>query len=203
MLNTLSDNKGARRKYKRLGRGIGSGKGKTSARGGKGQTARSGVALNGFEGGQMPLYRRLPKRGFKNYTKVEYEVVNLSELQKAIDAKKLNASSITIADLKSCGLFKGNLAVLKVLGTGKLKQKTKVEAHAVSKSLESNSKSDLEVVIVESTMHKMKAANVSSADSKPVKVIKSSKSESKPSGKKVAAPKKSATPKKSTKKSEE
>ena len=190
MLNTLSDNKGARRKYKRLGRGIGSGKGKTSARGGKGQTARSGVALNGFEGGQMPLYRRLPKRGFKNYTKVEYEVLNLNDIQKAIDSKKVDASNITISSLKDSGLFKGNLALLKILGTGKLNQKTKVEAHAVSKSLQENSKSNLEFVIVESTMHKMQAS------------VKPANKQVKSTEKQVATKKKAAV-KKTTKKSEE
>lgn len=195
MLNTLSDNKGARKKYKRLGRGIGSGKGKTSARGGKGQTARSGVALNGFEGGQMPLYRRLPKRGFKNFTKVEYEVLNLDDIQKAIDTNKISADNITLSSLKKSGMFKGNLALLKILGTGKLNQKTKIEAHAVSKSLESNSKSNLEVVIVESSMHKMKSAVQSdNSDATTKNVVKTSV--------KAKATKK-APVKKSTKKSEE
>ena len=203
MLNTLSDNKGARKKYKRLGRGIGSGKGKTSARGGKGQTARSGVALNGFEGGQMPLYRRLPKRGFKNFTKVEFEVLNLSDLQVAIDAKKINPAHVSIADLKAAGLFKGNLAVLKILGTGKLNQKTKVEAHAVSKTLEADTKSNLEVVIIESSMHKMQVAkSIVEGEVKAEVKVKVAKPKKEKAETKAAAPKKSAV-KKSTKKSEE
>src|ERR1700739_2461054 len=88
-LNEISDNPGAHFKFKRIGRGIGSGKGKTSGRGGKGQTARTGVALNGFEGGQTPLHRRWPKRGFTNIFRTEYHVINLGSLQKAVDAGRL------------------------------------------------------------------------------------------------------------------
>ena len=91
-LNELRDNEGARQKFKRLGRGIGSGKGKTSGKGVKGQKAREGVALNGFEGGQLPIYRRMPKRGFKNIFRVEYAPVNLGALAKAIEAGKLDAA---------------------------------------------------------------------------------------------------------------
>ena len=90
-LNELRDNPGARHKSKRLGRGPGSGKGKTAGRGNKGQKSRSGVAIKGFEGGQMPLYRRLPKRGFNNIFAKHYQVVNLGRLQTAIDAGKLDA----------------------------------------------------------------------------------------------------------------
>src|SRR5688500_10283232 len=107
MLNVIKDNKGARKKSKRLGRGIGSGKGKTAGRGGKGQTARSGVALNGFEGGQMPLFRRLPKRGFNNYNRKEYEVLNFSDLTDLISNKKLSANNITIDSLREAGVLKG------------------------------------------------------------------------------------------------
>src|ERR1700739_710450 len=90
-LNEIGDNPGAHYRAKRVGRGIGSGKGKTSGRGGKGQTARSGVALNGFEGGQTPLHRRLPKRGFNNKIfRTDFKVVNLGRLQKAVDEGKLN-----------------------------------------------------------------------------------------------------------------
>src|SRR5437868_8717818 len=90
-LNQLSDNPGARKARIRVGRGIGSGKGKTGGRGGKGQTARSGVAINGFEGGQMPLFRRLPKRGFNNIFRNDYVVVNVGTLQQAIEDKRLDA----------------------------------------------------------------------------------------------------------------
>ena len=90
-LNELRDNPGARKVRKRVGRGIGSGTGKTSGKGQKGQKSRSGVSLLGFEGGQMPLYRRLPKRGFKNIFRKEFLVVNLGGLQKALDAGKLDA----------------------------------------------------------------------------------------------------------------
>src|SRR6201997_4643790 len=90
-LSDIADNAGSRKKRMRVGRGIGSGKGKTAGRGGKGQTARSGVRIKGFEGGQMPLHRRLPKRGFNNIFRVEYSEINLDRLQQAIDAKLVNA----------------------------------------------------------------------------------------------------------------
>ena len=90
-LNNIANQDGARKRRKLLGRGIGSGKGKTSGRGGKGQTARSGVAINGFEGGQTPIHRRLPKRGFNNHSRVEFQAVNLSDLQRLVDLKKLDA----------------------------------------------------------------------------------------------------------------
>ncbi|GBQ76772.1 50S ribosomal protein L15 [Komagataeibacter xylinus NBRC 15237] len=93
-LNELRDNEGARYRKKRLGRGIGSGKGKTSGKGVKGQKARSGVSLNGFEGGQLPIYRRLPKRGFKNIFRKDYAVVNLGVLDKAIAAGKIDAKAV-------------------------------------------------------------------------------------------------------------
>lgn len=136
MLNVIKDNKGARRTYKRLGRGIGSGKGKTSARGGKGQTARSGVALNGFEGGQMPLYRRLPIRGFNNYTRVEYETINFSDLERLISEKKVDSSNITIPELLKSGFFKGKGIRIKLLANGELKQQCALEVHAASKAAE-------------------------------------------------------------------
>ena len=90
-LNELADNQGARKNRIRVGRGMGSGKGKTAGRGVKGQKSRSGVSINGFEGGQMPIHHRLPKRGFKNHSRVEFAVLNLSDLQRAIDAGKLDA----------------------------------------------------------------------------------------------------------------
>src|SRR5882757_533376 len=105
-LNEIRDNAGAHYRYKRIGRGIGSGKGKTSGRGGKGQTARTGVALNGFEGGQTPLHRRLPKRGFKNTAfQKDLHVVNLGRLQAAVDSGKLKAdATVDAAALIAAGL---------------------------------------------------------------------------------------------------
>jgi large subunit ribosomal protein L15 len=107
-LNELRDNPGARLKFKRLGRGIGSGKGKTSGKGVKGQKAREGVSLNGFEGGQLPIYRRLPKRGFHNHFRKEYAPINLGTLAKAIEAGKLDAAQpITEDTLRAAGLVSG------------------------------------------------------------------------------------------------
>src|ERR1700761_7807463 len=106
-LNEISDNPGARKARTRVGRGIGSGKGKTGGRGGKGQTARSGVSINGFEGGQMPLHRRIPKRGFNNPSRLDYVVVNLGKIQQAIDAKKLDGKAvIDAAALVGAGLLR-------------------------------------------------------------------------------------------------
>ncbi len=120
-LNELRDNPGARLKSKRLGRGIGSGKGKTSGKGVKGQKAREGVAINGFEGGQMPLYRRLPKRGFKNPFRKEYAPVNLDAVEKAIEAGKLDAAQpITEDSLRAAGLVRGGgkVAGVRLLARG-------------------------------------------------------------------------------------
>ncbi len=119
-LNELRDNPGSRLKSKRLGRGIGSGKGKTSGKGVKGQKAREGVALNGFEGGQLPLYRRLPKRGFTNIFRREYAPVNLGTLAKAIESGRLDgAQPITEAALVKAGLARGaGVAGVRLLATG-------------------------------------------------------------------------------------
>ena len=104
-LNELSDNPGARKKRMRVGRGIGSGKGKTCGKGQKGQKARSGVAIKGFEGGQMPIYRRLPKRGFNNIFRKQFGVINVGKLQEAVDAGKLaDGDTVTIAVLEEKGL---------------------------------------------------------------------------------------------------
>jgi large subunit ribosomal protein L15 len=106
-LNELRDNEGSRLKSKRLGRGIGSGKGKTSGKGVKGQKAREGVALNGFEGGQLPIYRRLPKRGFVNVNRKEFAAVNIGAVEKAVAAGKLDAAAITETSLRAAGLLRG------------------------------------------------------------------------------------------------
>jgi large subunit ribosomal protein L15 len=133
-LNQISDNEGARRPRKRLGRGIGSGLGKTAGRGGKGQTARSGGAKAGFEGGQMPIYRRLPKRGFNNPFPVEYNEINLGRIQQAVDAKKIDtAVTVTLDALVKAGVVTRARAGLRLLGTGELKAKLAFEVHHASK----------------------------------------------------------------------
>ena len=134
-LNQLSDNQGARKARKRIGRGIGSGTGKTSGKGNKGQKSRSGVALKGFEGGQMPLHRRLPKRGFKNIFAKSYTVVNLGRLQQAIDAGKLDAKQdIDAGALKSAGIIKNPRDGVRLLAKGELKAKLKVSVAGASKA---------------------------------------------------------------------
>ena len=121
-LNEISDNPGARKGKMRVGRGIGSGKGKTSGRGGKGQTARSGVALNGFEGGQMPLHMRMPKRGFNNPSRIEMEIINIGALQQAIDAGKIKAGAkLDAAALAKLGLIRGTKKPLRLLAKGEIK----------------------------------------------------------------------------------
>jgi large subunit ribosomal protein L15 len=134
-LNQLSDNPGARKNRIRVGRGIGSGKGKTAGRGGKGQTARTGVAIKGFEGGQMPLHRRLPKRGFKNIFRQEHAVVNLGRLQQAVEAGRLDPKATVGREaLKAAGLVNKVGAGVKLLAKGELKQALTIEVDRASKS---------------------------------------------------------------------
>ncbi|MCW2245577.1 large subunit ribosomal protein L15 [Azospirillum fermentarium] len=135
-LNDLRDNAGARKARIRVGRGIGSGKGKTGGRGVKGQTSRTGVSINGFEGGQMPLHRRLPKRGFTNIFREEYAVVNLGMVQKAIDAGKLDVSqTIDAAALEVAGVVgKGKKAGVRLLGKGEITAKVTFSLAGASKS---------------------------------------------------------------------
>jgi large subunit ribosomal protein L15 len=132
-LNELRDNDGARYKAKRVGRGIGSGKGKTSGSGVKGQSSRTGVAINGFEGGQMPIYRRLPKRGFNVPFPKEYSEVNLGRLQAAIDAKKIDAGqTITAELLQAAGVIGKIHDGLRLLGRGELTAKISIEVVGAS-----------------------------------------------------------------------
>ncbi|RZO62163.1 MAG: 50S ribosomal protein L15 [Candidatus Pelagibacterales bacterium] len=132
-LNTL--NYRVKSKKIRPGRGIGSGKGKTSGRGHKGQKSRSGVAIKSFEGGQMPLYRRLPKRGFNSFKKKGYVLLNIGQIQKFIDSKKINVeNTINIEELKKNNLIKKKSNSIKVLGNGELKDKIKIETNLISKS---------------------------------------------------------------------
>ena len=135
-LHEISGRPGARKSGKRIGRGIGSGKGKTGGRGGKGQTARSGVRIKGFEGGQMPLHRRLPKRGFKN-TKFAHKLneVNLGKLQEAIDAGSLDAGGkIDAAALVKAGILRREKDGVRLLGGGEIKAKVNVAVFGASKS---------------------------------------------------------------------
>ena len=123
-LNDIRDNEGARKNRIRVGRGIGSGKGKTSGRGQKGQKSRSGVAIKGFEGGQMPLHMRLPKRGFNNPFGKDYAEVNLGTIQKLVDAKKLDAKKVIDHEaLKAAGVARGGKDGVRLLGKGELTAK--------------------------------------------------------------------------------
>jgi large subunit ribosomal protein L15 len=138
-LNELRDNEGARKKFKRIGRGIGSGKGKTSGRGVKGQKARTGVSINGFEGGQLPLYRRLPKRGFTNIFRREYMALNLGTIEAAIADGRLNADApIDEAALRAAGLLRrsvkkgGKFDGVRLLAKGELTKKVSITVAGAS-----------------------------------------------------------------------
>jgi large subunit ribosomal protein L15 len=135
-LNQIADNPGSRKNRMRIGRGIGSGKGKTGGRGGKGQTARSGVRIKGFEGGQMPLHRRLPKRGFRNTSfAVKLNETNLGKLQAAIDAGLIDTkAAIDVAAMVKGGLMRRAKGGVKLLGGGELKSKVDLAVHGASKS---------------------------------------------------------------------
>ncbi len=134
-LNQLSDNSAARQDRKRIGRGIGSGTGKTSGRGHKGQNSRSGVSLKGFEGGQMPLNRRLPKRGFNNIFRKDFAIVNLDRLQAAIDAGKLDPKKpVDAAALQTAGVVKKTHDGVRLLAKGALKTKVDITVAGASKA---------------------------------------------------------------------
>ncbi len=134
-LSDIADNAGSRKKRMRVGRGIGSGKGKQAGRGGKGQTARSGVRIKGFEGGQMPLHRRLPKRGFTNPSATDINEVNVGRVQMALDAGKLDAGKpVTIEALVAAGVCARARDGVKILGKGELTAKLSFEVLSASKS---------------------------------------------------------------------
>jgi len=137
-LNEIKDNDGARKKRMRVGRGIGSGKGKTAGRGVKGQSSRTGVAIKGFEGGQMPIHRRLPKRGFHNIFALDWNEVSLGRIQAAIDAGKLDAkATVTQATLVEAGVLRRVRDGVRVLGSGELTAKVTLEvAHATKSAVE-------------------------------------------------------------------
>ena len=133
-LNDIRDNPGARKERIRVGRGIGSGKGKTGGRGQKGQKSRSGVAIKGFEGGQMPLHMRLPKRGFNNPFSKDYAEVNVGQIQKLIDAKKLDAKKVVDHDaLQAAGVARGGTHGVRLLGNGELTAKVSFKVAGASK----------------------------------------------------------------------
>ena len=133
-LNELSDNPGATKKRMRVGRGPGSGKGKTAGRGIKGQKSRSGVAISGYEGGQMPLYQRLPKRGFNKPNRKAFAVVNLGQIQKFIDEKKLKAGDIGEDALVESGLVRRKKDGIRVLAKGEITSKVQLTVTGASKS---------------------------------------------------------------------
>ena len=133
-LNTIVD-KASTKKPKRVGRGIGSGTGKTSGAGHKGQKSRSGVAIKGFEGGQMPLHRRLPKRGFKNRFRTEYSVINVGDIDKAVNDKKIDAKKIiTNEDFFNAGLIRNKNVLVKILGNGKTNHSLNLKVDKASNS---------------------------------------------------------------------
>ena len=132
-LNNIKDNKGANQERKRIGRGIGSGTGKTSGKGHKGQKARSGVAIKGFEGGQMPIHRRLPKRGFNNINRVPNVELNIEKIEKLIDTKVIDPKKvINHKSLMEIGLVKSENSKLKLLGKGEIKNKINIEVTSSS-----------------------------------------------------------------------
>ncbi len=134
-LNEIADNPGARKSRMRIGRGIGSGKGKTGGRGGKGQTARAGVAIKGFEGGQMPLHRRLPKRGFNNIFALDLNEVNIGRVQAAVDKGTLAPDAIVnVEALVNAGVLRRARDGVRLLGDGELKAALQFEVHGASKS---------------------------------------------------------------------
>ncbi len=150
-LNEIKDKAGARKFRVRIGRGIGSGVGKMGGRGGKGQTARTGVAIGGFEGGQMPLHRRLPKRGFNKWRPKDYNEINLGDLQKAIDEKRLDAGKvIDNAALVAAGVLRRPKDGLRLLGNGKLTAKVAVTAdHATASAKAAVEKAGGSVKLIE------------------------------------------------------
>ena len=161
-LTDIRDNQGARKSRMRVGRGIGSGKGKTAGRGQKGAKARSGVSINGFEGGQMPLHMRIPKRGFNNKFAKDFAEVNLGMIQQAIDAGKLDIKAvIDHAALKAAGLARGGKDGVRLLGKGELTAKVKFLVDGVSagaKAAVEKAGGAVELPAVQSTEHEKKTA---------------------------------------------
>ncbi|PZO87542.1 MAG: 50S ribosomal protein L15 [Sphingomonas sanxanigenens] len=172
-LNDIRDNDGARKGRMRVGRGIGSGKGKTSGRGQKGQKSREGVSINGFEGGQMPLHMRLPKRGFNNIFAKDYAQVNLGVIQKLVDAGKLDAkSTIDHAALKAAGVARGGKDGVRILAKGEFSAKLSFNVAGVSKpAREAIEKAggSVDVIVVVPAAEKAAAKKNSVRDAKKAK----------------------------------
>ncbi len=173
-LNEIRDNPGARKVRVRVGRGIGSGIGKTSGRGGKGQTARSGVRIGGFEGGQMPLHRRLPKRGFNKLNRKIWNEINLGRLQEAVDAGRLDAKKpVDVAALVAAGLVRRPLDGVRILGEGELKAALKLTVnHATASAKAAIEKAGgsialIEVKVLEADVAKSKKSAAKKAAKKP------------------------------------
>jgi large subunit ribosomal protein L15 len=150
-LNEIKDKYGARKERVRIGRGIGSGLGKTGGRGGKGQTARAGVAIGGFEGGQMPLHRRLPKRGFNKWRRKDFNVINVGALQQAVDDKRLDASKpVDVATLVAAGVLRRPKDGLRLLGDGEIKSKLSLTVdHASAKAKTAIEKAGGSITLIE------------------------------------------------------
>jgi large subunit ribosomal protein L15 len=169
-LNELKPQEGSTKNRMRVGRGIGSGKGKTAGRGHKGQKARTGVAIKGFEGGQMPIYQRLPKRGFKNIFSKEFATINLGQLQKAVDAKRLaSTGTVDYASLKAAKLVGPAKDGLKILGNGALKAKLTIVAQAATQSAQdavAKAGGSLEIAALPKPVAKDKAEKAEKAPAK-------------------------------------
>lgn len=173
-LNEIKDNSGARKLRVRVGRGIGSGLGKQAGRGGKGQTARAGVRLGGFEGGQMPLHRRLPKRGFNKWRPKHFNEVNVGDLQRAIEAGRLDAGKpIDVAALVAAGVIRRPLDGVRLLGNGELKAKISVTIdHASTAARAAIEKSGGSVSLIEKKVLAADEAKRKKTAAKKTKVVK-------------------------------
>ena len=182
-LNGIKDNAGAKKGRVRIGRGIGSGMGKMGGRGGKGQTARSGVAIGGFEGGQMPLHRRLPKRGFNKWRPESFNEINIGALQQAIDEKRIDgAKAIDVASLVAAGVLRREKDGLRLLGDGEIKAKVSITVnHATAKAKAAVEKAGGSVKVIEVKV--LEADEMKRAKSAAKKAAKAG------GGKKPAAPK--------------
>ena len=176
-LNEIKDKTGSRKFRVRIGRGIGSGVGKTGGRGGKGQTARAGVALAGFEGGQMPLHRRLPKRGFSKWRRKDYNEINIGTLQQAVDDKRLDASKpLDVAALVEAGVLRRPKDGLRVLGNGEIKAKLALTVdHATASAKAAIEKAGGSVTLIEKKVLAADEAKRKKSEAKKKPAVKGGK----------------------------